>query len=290
MATPRVRDRRQKSTFWIDDVIVDGYAPVMARFGFGSAALAVYMVLCRRANDGQAWPGKLSLAAQAATSKSTVDRAVLLLERLELIMVARCFDVATGRQTSNLYTLLTPEPEPPEVGRDWRSWPPPERERLLVDLAGGRRAIVRDARDGPAAGGVTEAGGGCHPDTLLRVTVTPSPFQAATPEGVSRRPLVKGSQTKGTQRREAVSTVERADRAKTLLAERDPRRPAAMPPRHWANAAGYFTARPVVGSDGGARLEPDGGRDTTLAWARLYDLLVAERSEGHVRESAGAAG
>ena len=46
----RARDRRSRQTFWIDDRVIDDFAPVMSRYPFGAAALAVYAVLARRAD------------------------------------------------------------------------------------------------------------------------------------------------------------------------------------------------------------------------------------------------
>ena len=43
-------DCRGRRTFWIDDRIVDKFAPAMARYRSGTTALAVYMVLARRAD------------------------------------------------------------------------------------------------------------------------------------------------------------------------------------------------------------------------------------------------
>ncbi len=79
----RTRDRRSRQTFWIDDRVIDDFGPVMRRYPFGAAALAVYAVLARRADrDGDSWPGLSLIAAESGTSVRTVHKALRLLELL----------------------------------------------------------------------------------------------------------------------------------------------------------------------------------------------------------------
>ena len=67
----RTRDRRSRQTFWIDDRVIDDFGPVMSRYPFGAAALAVYAVLARRADrEGDSWRS-LSLIA----GRECADRA-----------------------------------------------------------------------------------------------------------------------------------------------------------------------------------------------------------------------
>src|SRR5215212_8092930 len=109
------------------------FAPVMGRYPFGAAALAVYFVLARRANgDGDSWPGLELIARESGSSERTVQRAIRLLEVLGLIEVSHCYEQGSNRQTSNLYTLLTPAEQPPEIDFDPERWPTPPRPTLLV--------------------------------------------------------------------------------------------------------------------------------------------------------------
>jgi Helix-turn-helix domain len=193
------RDRRSRHTFWIDDRIVDEYAPVMARYRSGAAALAVYMVLARRADrEGESWPRLELIALESGSSARTAQRAIHLLEALGLVEVAVCYEQGSNRQTSNLYTLLTPPERLPQLDPDPEKWPPPSRRTLLV--RGGNRAE-------PVAGQIpgVELGVGAghprHPDTLPHVTVTPRPRQADTPPPVTQSPQ-EGNTREGNTRKE----------------------------------------------------------------------------------------
>jgi hypothetical protein len=135
----RTQDRRSRHTFWIDDRVIDCFAPVMSGYPFGAAALAVYIVLARRADrEGDSWPRLELIAHESGTSARTVQRAIRLLEVLGLVEVALCYEQGSNRQTSNLYTLLTPPDPLPEIDPDPDKWPAPNRRTLLV--RGGNRA------------------------------------------------------------------------------------------------------------------------------------------------------
>src|SRR5918993_3631129 len=122
-----------RRTFWIDDRIVDKFAPAMARYRSGTAALAVYMVLARRADrEGESWPRLELIASESGSSARTVQRAIRLLEALGLVEVALCYEQGSNRQTSNLYTLLTPPDPLPGIDPDPDKWPPPNRRTVLV--------------------------------------------------------------------------------------------------------------------------------------------------------------
>src|SRR5215218_488986 len=130
----RTHDQRSRNTFWIDDRVVDEFAPVMGRYPFGATALAVYAVLARRAGrDGDSWPSLGLLAAESGSSTRTVHKALRLLELLGLVRIATCYERGSQRQTSNLYTLLTPPEEPPEIDPDPDKWPPAVRRSVLVN-------------------------------------------------------------------------------------------------------------------------------------------------------------
>src|SRR5215211_1912820 len=105
----RTRDRRTRHTFWIDDRVIDEFAPVMGRYPFGAAALAVYAVLARRADrERDSWPSLGLIAAASGSGERTVQKALRLLEILGLVEISTCYEQGSQRQTSNLYTLLTP--------------------------------------------------------------------------------------------------------------------------------------------------------------------------------------
>src|SRR5215204_1963102 len=142
----RTTDRRRRHTFWIDDRVIDCFAPVMSRYPFGAAALAVYIVLARRADrEGDSWPRLELIANESGNSERTVQRAIRLLEVLGLVEVALCYEQGSNRQTSNLYTLLTPPDLLPAIDPDPDQWPPPNRRTLLV-RSGERAESVAAAR------------------------------------------------------------------------------------------------------------------------------------------------
>jgi hypothetical protein len=182
------RERRARSTFWIDDQVIDTFAPVMRRYPFGMAALSVYTALARRAGrDGESWPSLSSLAEQAATSERTVQRAIQLLELLGLVEVTSCYEEGSKRQTSNLYTLLTPPPVPPELDPDPARWPPPCR-RTLVIKAGPRAQTVADARQAPPASAPESTGTPRQPVTPSPASQSPRPRHTDTPPPATQTP------------------------------------------------------------------------------------------------------
>lgn len=79
-------------------------------------------------------------------SPRTVQRAIRLLEVLGLVEVATCYEQGGNRQTSNLYTLLTPPQTAPAIDPDPVAWPEPRCRTLLV-RAGNRAQAVADARE-----------------------------------------------------------------------------------------------------------------------------------------------
>lgn len=198
--TPREasRDPRRRHTFWIDDRVIDAFAPVMRRYPSGAAALAVYAALARRAGrDGESWPRLCTLAEQAATSERTAQRAIQLLEALGLVEVTTCFEEGSRRQTSNLYTLLAPPAAPPELDPDPARWPLPTRRTLLV-RPGRRSQAVADARrdqSAPAAPGQEPPR---HPGAPSPANPAHRPRQPGTPSPVSVAPQEGHHRTKDT--------------------------------------------------------------------------------------------
>ena len=190
------RDRPSRHMFWIDDRVIDCFAPVMSRYPFGASALAVYIVLARRADrEGDSWPRLELIATESGTSERTVQRAIRLLEVLGLVEVALCYEQGSNRQTSNLYTLLTPPDPLPEIDPDPDKWPAPNRRTLLV--RGGHRAesmsaarVQRGARDGPGSQAARPAGAGPRPISNLGEAgvVGSTPRQADTPPASHSHP------------------------------------------------------------------------------------------------------
>ena len=236
-ATPvpssRTRDRRSRHTFWIDDRVIDDFGPVMGQFAFGATALAVYMVLARTADrEGDSWPSLRLLQRESAASERTVQRAIRLLELLGLIEVASCYEEGSRRQTSNLYTLLTPPEEPPEIDPDPTKWPAPARSSVLVRSSTHRREAVAAARVQQRGFGgvgakwagpfpVPEGGTPRNADTFPPVTLTPPRRQPDTPSPVTLTPR-EGNPSEGTTWKEGSrerTTNERAPEGSFTIEE-----------------------------------------------------------------------
>jgi len=105
----RVRDARTEKRFFVDNVIIRGYGPLLGVYG-----ISVYAALCMHANlqTQQGFPAHRTIAEQIGCSIGKVKGAIRQLEKLNLIQVEARFDPETERRTSNLYTILDP-PVPP---------------------------------------------------------------------------------------------------------------------------------------------------------------------------------
>jgi hypothetical protein len=97
----RVHDGRKRGWFWVHDRIFDEWGETL-----GAVNLAVYMCLCRHADDaGQCYPSFATIARKCGVGRRTAITAVAALERHGLI--AKSPRTATqGDPDSNIYTLL----------------------------------------------------------------------------------------------------------------------------------------------------------------------------------------
>lgn len=105
----RVRDRRKRGWFSIDNEIVDDYGP-----SIGPMGLALYAVLCRRASsEDSAIVRQSNLAYTSGMSQSSVRRSLRTLEAHGLIEVIHRFDEANPKiQYASEYVLLEPNRAP----------------------------------------------------------------------------------------------------------------------------------------------------------------------------------
>lgn len=100
--TNKVRDQRQPKHFWADNEIVDVYLPMIGMAGF-----AVYMLLCRFANqEGQCDPSIAGLAKRLQVTQPTIRKAIKALEKANLITVKRGRSTTKGDPDTHLYTIL----------------------------------------------------------------------------------------------------------------------------------------------------------------------------------------
>ena len=92
--------------FSIDNDIIDVHAKTI-----GAIGIAIYAVLARYANrrTGECWPAITRIQRTLNLGRSTVKRYLHRLEAAGLITVEERWS-GEGDRTSNLYTLLNPEP------------------------------------------------------------------------------------------------------------------------------------------------------------------------------------
>lgn len=93
----KVRDKRRKERFYIDDEYLNGASKKVGIFGTG-----VYLALCRYANQEQTcFPSQERMAEQLAISLRSVQRGLQNLEKYRIIVSQRI-----GKNKNNEYWLL----------------------------------------------------------------------------------------------------------------------------------------------------------------------------------------
>lgn len=98
-----IRDNRKKGWFWTDNELIDLYAR-----HFGVHATAVYLCLCRHANNEtqECFPSINMISEKLGISKSSVVRSLFILEKYDLISVLRTKE-ENGSPLNNVYTLTS---------------------------------------------------------------------------------------------------------------------------------------------------------------------------------------
>jgi hypothetical protein len=131
--------------FSIDNDIIDVHAKTI-----GAIGIAIYAVLARYANrrTGECWPAIARVQRTLNLGRSTVKRYLHRLEAAGLISVEERWS-EDGDRTSNLYTLLNPEPDAITTRQQASAAPPP---RASGDHDGGGSTTnsppVLEAEDG----------------------------------------------------------------------------------------------------------------------------------------------
>lgn len=96
----KVRDRRNKGWFFIDNDYLNGYAKFFGPIGSG-----VYLSLCRHAGTGQkSFPSQKLIAQELNIGERTVRDYLKILADHHLIAIAR--ERHEGKWLNNVYTLL----------------------------------------------------------------------------------------------------------------------------------------------------------------------------------------
>lgn len=100
-----LRDRRTEKRYFLDNVIIDHYGPIIGAYG-----IAVYNVLVRHSNADtgmDSWPSHKTIAHRAGCSVAKVKEVISQLVELKLIVALARFE-KDGGQTSNEYWILEP--------------------------------------------------------------------------------------------------------------------------------------------------------------------------------------
>ena len=99
----KVRDKRNKGWFWLDNAYLNGYAKI-----FGPVGTAIYVSLCRHADNEtqKCFPSQKLIAEELNTSERTVRKYLKLFEKYNLISVERERDDKTQKWLTNVYILL----------------------------------------------------------------------------------------------------------------------------------------------------------------------------------------
>ncbi len=96
----RIIDKRNKHYFMVDDVYLNGYARLL-----GPIPSMVYISLCRHVDkDQSAFPSQELIAKEIGTGLRSVENAIALLKRWNLIEITR--DKKERKWARNLYYLL----------------------------------------------------------------------------------------------------------------------------------------------------------------------------------------
>jgi len=98
----KIRDKRDKGWFWLDNEYLNGYAKHL-----GATCTVVYLSLCRHSdNETQScFPSMKLIAEENGISTKTVERATKKLEEWSIISIERS-KREDGTQANNVYTLL----------------------------------------------------------------------------------------------------------------------------------------------------------------------------------------
>lgn len=151
----RIRDRRKRQWFRIDNVIVEEYGPLLGPYG-----LAAYCGILKHETDATTTVSIGHLCRDTGMGRSSMQKAIEKLERLDLIEVIERIDDDGGQHSSEYLVLdVLPIPRP-----DWETRARPERTRM--DTRGG----VPHKRGGVCD---TNGGGFATQPTPIRVTDPP---------------------------------------------------------------------------------------------------------------------
>lgn len=102
----KIRDKRRKNYFDIDNVFVKNYARHL-----GVVGTAVYAALSMHSDyhTQRCWPAMETIAEELGIERHTVSRALAKLEKWNIIHIGRSIDRKGRKRKNNVYTLLSKE-------------------------------------------------------------------------------------------------------------------------------------------------------------------------------------
>lgn len=97
----KVRDKRNKGWFFIDNEYLNGYAKIL-----GPVATSIYLSLCRHSDNNQeCFPSMKLIAEELGVSKITIKRHIKKLKEYNIISIKQEKDT-NGKFLNNLYILM----------------------------------------------------------------------------------------------------------------------------------------------------------------------------------------
>ena len=101
----KIRDRRKKGWFYLDNEYLNGYAKI-----FGAIGTAIYVSLCRHADKNQkCFPSQKLISEELNIGERTVRNYLKRFEECNLISIERKIDGKTKKRINNVYWLLDKE-------------------------------------------------------------------------------------------------------------------------------------------------------------------------------------
>ena len=99
----KIRDKRQKEWFIVDNIYLNGYAKI-----FGPIGTSVYISLCRHVDNEtqKCFPSMATIAEEIGSSRNTISKYIKMLEEYNLISVVETYDTKNKKRKNNVYTLL----------------------------------------------------------------------------------------------------------------------------------------------------------------------------------------
>jgi len=95
----KIRDKRNRGWFWLDNEYLNGYA----RY-FGPSGTAIYLSLCRHANANQeCFPAQELIAKENGITGRTVRKYIKIFSDCKMIVIER--ERMGGKWKNNVYTL-----------------------------------------------------------------------------------------------------------------------------------------------------------------------------------------